>query len=235
MSPMRGNPHFRRSTTQGHKGGWSSLEGHRVAVMQGRIHYYEGYSLEEVCYPLRVLRLLGGRAAHRHQRRRLHQHRLGCRRCNADHRSDQAVPGVPLRGESAPVRHPVSWTAPPCTPTPPGHRPAGGRRAGAFPCGRVYMFFPGPPVETPPRSGPPGSWGPTPPACPPPRRSSSLTTAAWRYWASPCCAIWRRGFWTSPGRTGGTGRRRLRQGEIHRPGAGLSGPHVTRSLCRVKA
>ena len=43
-------PHFRRSTTLGHKGRlvFGTLEGRRVAVMQGRIHYYEGYSLEEV-------------------------------------------------------------------------------------------------------------------------------------------------------------------------------------------
>lgn len=53
-------PHFCRSTTQGHKGqlvfGW--LEGKAVAVMQGRMHYYEGYSMEQVCFPLRVLRLM---------------------------------------------------------------------------------------------------------------------------------------------------------------------------------
>ena len=54
-------PHFCRSTTQGHKGqlvfGW--LEGKAVAVMQGRMHYYEGYTMEQVCFPLRVLRLMG--------------------------------------------------------------------------------------------------------------------------------------------------------------------------------
>ena len=59
--PYEDIPHFRRSTTLGHKGRlvFGYLEGRRVAVMQGRMHYYEGYSLEEVCYPLRVLRLLG--------------------------------------------------------------------------------------------------------------------------------------------------------------------------------
>ncbi|MFQ9473645.1 MAG: purine-nucleoside phosphorylase [Oscillospiraceae bacterium] len=35
------------------------LEGQRVAVMQGRMHHYEGYSYEEVSYAVRVLRLLG--------------------------------------------------------------------------------------------------------------------------------------------------------------------------------
>ena len=59
--PYEDIPHFRRSTTLGHKGRlvFGYLEGRRVAVMQGRMHYYEGYSLEQVCYPLRVLRLLG--------------------------------------------------------------------------------------------------------------------------------------------------------------------------------
>lgn len=54
-------PYFKTSTTLGHKGRlvFGRLEGKRVAVMQGRMHYYEGYSMEQVCYPLRVLRLLG--------------------------------------------------------------------------------------------------------------------------------------------------------------------------------
>lgn len=57
-------PHFKSSTTQGHKGRlvFGLLEGRRVAVMQGRMHCYEGYSMEAVCYPLRVLRLLGAEA-----------------------------------------------------------------------------------------------------------------------------------------------------------------------------
>lgn len=54
-------PHFRASTTLGHKGRlvFGILEGKAVAVMQGRMHYYEGYSMEQVCYAVRVLRLLG--------------------------------------------------------------------------------------------------------------------------------------------------------------------------------
>lgn len=54
-------PGFSRSTAPGHKGllVLGMLEGKRVAVMQGRLHAYEGYSFEEVCFPLRVLRLLG--------------------------------------------------------------------------------------------------------------------------------------------------------------------------------
>ena len=54
-------PHFKVSTAPGHKGRlvFGLLEGQRVAVMQGRMHHYEGYSYEEVSYAVRVLRLLG--------------------------------------------------------------------------------------------------------------------------------------------------------------------------------
>ena len=54
-------PHFKASTAPGHKGRlvFGRLEGVPVAVMQGRMHHYEGYSYEEVAYAVRVLRLLG--------------------------------------------------------------------------------------------------------------------------------------------------------------------------------
>ena len=54
-------PYFKTSTAPGHKGQlvFGTLEGQRVAVMQGRMHHYEGYSYEEVSYAVRVLRLLG--------------------------------------------------------------------------------------------------------------------------------------------------------------------------------
>ena len=54
-------PHFKASTAPGHKGQFvfGMLEGKPVAVMQGRMHHYEGYSYEEVSYAVRVLRLLG--------------------------------------------------------------------------------------------------------------------------------------------------------------------------------
>ena len=54
-------PHFKASTAPGHKGRlvFGRLEGQPVAVMQGRMHHYEGYSYEEVSYAVRVLRLLG--------------------------------------------------------------------------------------------------------------------------------------------------------------------------------
>lgn len=54
-------PHFKASTAPGHRGRlvFGTLCGRRVAVMQGRMHYYEGYSHEEIAFPIRVLRLLG--------------------------------------------------------------------------------------------------------------------------------------------------------------------------------
>ena len=54
-------PHFKHSTAPGHKGQlvFGRLAGQPVAVMQGRVHHYEGYSYEEVSYGVRVLRLLG--------------------------------------------------------------------------------------------------------------------------------------------------------------------------------
>ena len=54
-------PHFRTSTAPGHSGRlvFGRLAGKSVAVMQGRMHHYEGYSYEETAYAVRVLRLLG--------------------------------------------------------------------------------------------------------------------------------------------------------------------------------
>ena len=59
--PYQNIPHFKVSTAPGHKGQlvFGTLEGRPVAVMQGRMHHYEGYSYEEVTYAVRVLRLLG--------------------------------------------------------------------------------------------------------------------------------------------------------------------------------
>ena len=49
------------STVEGHEGNLSfaNYRGLKVAVMQGRIHYYEGYDINDVVLPLRVLHLLG--------------------------------------------------------------------------------------------------------------------------------------------------------------------------------
>jgi purine-nucleoside phosphorylase len=54
-------PHFPRSTVEGHSGHLvlGTIGGVPVAVMQGRVHAYEGYPLSEVTFPTRVLGLLG--------------------------------------------------------------------------------------------------------------------------------------------------------------------------------
>ena len=54
-------PHFKVSTAPGHAGQLvcGTLAGKKVAVMQGRLHHYEGYSFEEVSYAVRVLKLVG--------------------------------------------------------------------------------------------------------------------------------------------------------------------------------
>lgn len=54
-------PHFVESTATSHAGNLvvGALEGRAVCVMQGRVHYYEGYSMEEVTLPVRVMRALG--------------------------------------------------------------------------------------------------------------------------------------------------------------------------------
>lgn len=54
-------PHFPVSTVEGHEGKLISglLGEKRVLVMQGRFHYYEGYDMQEVIFPIRVMKLLG--------------------------------------------------------------------------------------------------------------------------------------------------------------------------------
>ena len=54
-------PHMKYSTAPGHKGQFvfGKLGGRNVAVMQGRLHTYEGWDFDDVSYPVRVLRLLG--------------------------------------------------------------------------------------------------------------------------------------------------------------------------------
>jgi purine-nucleoside phosphorylase len=54
-------PHFPRSTVPGHSGKLviGKVAGVPVAVMQGRVHAYEGYSSEEVTFPIRVLGRMG--------------------------------------------------------------------------------------------------------------------------------------------------------------------------------
>jgi purine-nucleoside phosphorylase len=59
--PYADIPHFPQSTVVGHSGKLvlGTIGGVPVAVMQGRVHAYEGYAIEEVVFPARVLGLLG--------------------------------------------------------------------------------------------------------------------------------------------------------------------------------
>lgn len=54
-------PHFPVSTVQSHAGKllFGELKGKDVLVMEGRFHYYEGYSLDDITFPVRVMKELG--------------------------------------------------------------------------------------------------------------------------------------------------------------------------------
>lgn len=54
-------PHFPLSTVESHTGNlvYGTIGKSRVLAMQGRFHYYEGYSMQEVTFPIRVMKLLG--------------------------------------------------------------------------------------------------------------------------------------------------------------------------------
>ena len=62
--PYEGIPYFPQSTVEGHSGRLvaGTLGGAQVVVMQGRVHFYEGYSLQEITFPMRVMGALGMRA-----------------------------------------------------------------------------------------------------------------------------------------------------------------------------
>lgn len=59
--PYEQIPNFPVSTVESHKGRliFGNLGGKKVVAMQGRFHFYEGYSLQEVTFPVRVMKLLG--------------------------------------------------------------------------------------------------------------------------------------------------------------------------------
>lgn len=54
-------PHFPLSTVESHKGKliFGKIGGKDVVAMQGRFHYYEGYSMQQITYPVRLMKYLG--------------------------------------------------------------------------------------------------------------------------------------------------------------------------------
>lgn len=59
--PYEQIPNFQRSTVEGHAGQLvlGDLNGNSIAVQQGRFHYYEGYDMEQVMFPMRTFGVLG--------------------------------------------------------------------------------------------------------------------------------------------------------------------------------
>ena len=54
-------PHFPLSTVESHKGKliFGTINGKKVVAMQGRFHYYEGYTMQQITFPVRVMKFLG--------------------------------------------------------------------------------------------------------------------------------------------------------------------------------
>ncbi len=145
-------PHFKPSTAPGHKGQFvfGRLEGRKVAVMQGRMHYYEGYSFSEVTMAVRVLRLLGADKL-------IVTNAAGCIRKDWPAGSLMLITDhiklsldSPLRGENLPefgVRFPDASTI-----YTPDYQTAARKAAAELGIDLkegVYMFFSGPQYETP--------------------------------------------------------------------------------------
>jgi purine-nucleoside phosphorylase len=59
--PYTNIPNFPISTVQGHSGNliFGTLNGKQVIALQGRFHFYEGYTMEQVVFPVRVMKFLG--------------------------------------------------------------------------------------------------------------------------------------------------------------------------------
>lgn len=145
-------PHFKTSTAPGHKGRlvFGTLDGQNVAVMQGRMHHYEGYTYEETAYAVRVLRLLGADTL-------FVTNAAGCINTSWEAGSLMLITDhmkffleSPLRGENLAefgVRFPDSTHLY----TPALQKLARGvaARQGLELKEGVYMYFPGPQYETP--------------------------------------------------------------------------------------
>ena len=171
--PYQDIPHFKVSTAPGHKGQlvFGTLEGQNVAVMQGRMHHYEGYSYEEVAYAVRVLRLLGCGTL-------IVTNAAGC--INLEWKAGELMLITdhikfflesPCGGRTSPSSASASPTPPTCTPRRCRSWPARPPKSWTSPCGRACTCTsPAPSTRPRRRSGRPGCWAPTRRACPPRRR-----------------------------------------------------------------
>ena len=145
-------PYFKHSTAPGHKGRFvfGILAGKKVAVMQGRMHLYEGYSPEDAAYAVRVMKLLGVRTM-------IVTNAAGA--VNLDYKPGQIMlisdhillfPMTPLTGENDErfgTRFPDMSTA--YTPALRTLAKQAAAETGVHLNEGVYMFFPGPQYETP--------------------------------------------------------------------------------------
>ena len=228
---LPGHPSFKASTAQGPAKDalvFGLLEGQRVAVMQGRMHHYEGYSYEEVSYAVRVLRLLGCDTL-------VVSNAAGC--VNLEWKAGDLMlitdqikmfssppPGRTCRSSAS-----ASPTPPTCTPRACGSWRGRRRRSWISLCGRACISIATVPSMRPRRrSGPPGSWSD---AVVPPRRRPLAADTAGDGGAGADPAVQYGGGHPGPApqRAGGAGRRGGSPGEILRPDPGLPEENV-RSL-----
>ena len=175
-------PHFHASTAPGHEGRFvfGTLCGKRVAVMQGRMHCYEGYTMEDAAYAVRVIRLLGAKTM-------IVTNAAGA--VNTDYQAGDLMlisdhiklfDFGPLWGpniEEFGTRFPDMSTPRACVPLPKRSRASRSSRcAKAFTC-----TSPARSSKRPPRCAPRAFWARTPWACPPRRRPSPPRTAAMKF------------------------------------------------------
>ncbi|HEX8547693.1 MAG TPA: purine-nucleoside phosphorylase [Cytophagaceae bacterium] len=62
--PYRDIPHFPISTVESHEGTlvFGTIGNKKVVAMKGRFHFYEGYTMQEITYPIRIMKLLGAKS-----------------------------------------------------------------------------------------------------------------------------------------------------------------------------
>ncbi len=95
-------PNFPVSTVQGHSGNLivGNLGGKRVMAMQGRFHYYEGYDMKTVTFPVRVFKALGVETLFVSNAARRHEQGISGWRRDDNNRPHQPLPREPLRGKN---------------------------------------------------------------------------------------------------------------------------------------